>query len=221
MRAQPRIFVAVVLLMAAAIPASAGESAPPTGWYPAAGASWFLPLDSAVKNTYSGGPGISGGIGFAWSHRFGAEVRLGWFRRSGDPEPRLAETATSRLSVLPFTAEFIFRTPVVQSGGHSGRLRAFVAAGPALVFSRERFEYRYTGEELATSVDGRRSDPAGTASLGLEGSVGQSSFGWRLVLRTIIASGHREVLRPGGRSDERASVATPSHASLGLELTWR
>jgi hypothetical protein len=123
--------------------------------------------------------------------------------------------------VAPFTAEFLFRTPAARSTDGTARPRAFVAAGPALIFSRERFEYRYAGDERVTSVEGRRSDPAGTASLGIEGSAGNSPLGWRLVVRAIFAGGHREVLRPGGRSDERSSNATPSHASFGFELTWR
>jgi hypothetical protein len=220
-RAGSPLLVIAAILLAAASTSITRAAPPPTGWYPAAGPAWFLPTDSAVRNVYAGGPGISGGIGYAWSHRFGTEVRLGWFRRTGTPETRLAESAESRLSVVPFTAEFIFRTPLARAAGGATRLRAFVAAGPALIFSRERFEYRYTGDEQVTSIEGRRSDPAGTCSLGLEGQAGNSALGWRLVLRSILAGGRRKVLRPGGRSDERSSDATPSHASLGFELTWR
>lgn len=215
------LLVIAAILLAAASAAIARAAPPPTGWYPAAGPIWFLPTDSAVRSTYAGGPGISGGLGYARSDHFGAEVRLGWFRRTGTPEARLAESAESRLSVAPFTVEFLFRTRLARMTGSMARTRAFIAAGPALIFSRERFAYRYAGDERSTSIEGRRSDPAGTASLGLEGSAGNSPFGWRLVLRAIIAGGHREVLRPGGRSDERGSSATPSHASLGFELTWR
>ena len=214
--------LAIATIFLAAVSASITCAASlPSGWYPAAGPTWFLPIDNAVRSTYTGGPGISGGIGHAWSDRFGAEVRLGWFRRTGAPEARLAEVAKSRLSVVPCTAEFLFRTPLVRATGGTTRLRAFVAAGPAMIFSRERFEYRYAGDERMTSIEGRRSDPAGTASLGIEGSAGNSRLGWRLILRAIVAGGHREVLRPGGRSDERAGAATPSHVSLGFELTWR
>lgn len=218
---QSRMLVAMALLLAVAMPLSARAGSSPAGWYPAAGPAWFFPTDGAVTDTYASGPGLAGGVGYAWSTRFGAEVRLGWFRRSGAPEPRLAESATSRLSVVPFTAEFLFRMSVARATDGTDRLRAFAAAGPALVFSRERFDYRYTGDDRVSSVEGRRSDPAGTVSLGLEGPAGNSPLGWRLVLRTILAGGHREVLRTGGRSDERAGVATPSHASLGFELTWR
>jgi hypothetical protein len=213
--------VITAILVAAASTSITLAAPPPAGWYPAAGPIWFLLTDSAVRSTYAGGPGVSGGIGYAVNDRFGAEVRMGWFRRTGTPEARLAESAKSRLSVTPFTAEFIFRTPVALATGGTGRARAFVAAGPALVFSRERFDYRYAGDEPVTSIEGRRSDPGGTASLGLEGSAGNSRLGWRLVFRAVLTGGHREVLRPGGRSDERGSNATPSHASFGFELTWR
>jgi hypothetical protein len=215
------LLVITAILLAAASTSMTRAAPPPTGWYPAAGPIWFLPTDSAVRNTYAGGAGVSGGIGYAVNDRFGAEVRMSWFRRTGNPEARLAESAESRLSVTPFTAEFIFRTPVARATGGTRRTRVFVAAGPALIVSRERFEYRYAGDERVTSTQGRRSDPGGTASLGLEGSAGNSRLGWRLVFRAVLTNGHREVLRPGGRSDERGSNATPSHASFGFELTWR
>jgi hypothetical protein len=215
------LLVAAVILPTAA-PTSVARAAPrATGWYPSAGPLWLIPTDSAVRHTYTGGPGVAGGIGYAWTRRFGAEVRLGWFRRAGSPDARLAQSAQSRLTVVPFSAEFLFRTPLARTTSGAERLGIFAAAGPALVFSRERFEYRYAGDDRSVSVEGRRSDPAGTASAGFEGSAGNSRFGWRLVLRAILAGGHREVLRDGGRSDERDDAATPSHASLGFELTWR
>lgn len=221
-RASGRNLLVIAVILLATASTSIGKAASkPAGWYPAAGPAWFFPTDHAVRDAYSGGIGIAGGIGYAVNDRFGAEVRMGWFRRTGTPEWSLAEAAESRLSVAPFTAEFLFRTPEVRSTAGSASLRAFVAAGPALVFSRERFTYRYAGDAQETSVEGRRSDPGGTASVGLEGSTGTSSLGWRLVVRAILASGHREVLREGGRSDERSSRATPSHVSAGIELTWR
>jgi hypothetical protein len=213
------LFVIAAIFLTAASTSSTRAAPSPSGWYPAAGPTWILPTDSAVRSTYSSGPGICGGIGYAWNDRFGAEVRLGWLRRAGTPEARLAESAESRLSLVPFTAEFLFRTPLARATNGAGGLRAFVAAGPALIFSRERFNYRLAGS--TTSAEGRRSDPAGTCSLGLEGRAGNSPLGWRLVLRSILAGGRRKVLRPGGRSDERGSHATPSQASLGFELTWR
>jgi hypothetical protein len=221
------LHVLAAILLAGPWTSITKAASPPTGWYPAAGPTWFFPTDRAVRNTYPsglgipGGLGVSGGLGYAVNDRFGAEVRMGWFRRSGTPEARLADAAKSRLTVVPLTAEFLFRMPLAPATGGSGALRAFVAAGPALIFSRERFTYRYTADEPWTALEGRRSDPGGTASLGLEGSAGNSPLGWRLVARAIIAGGHRKVLRAGGRTDERGSNATLSHASVGLEVVWR
>jgi hypothetical protein len=213
------LLVTAAALVVTAPISAARAAAQPNGWYPAAGPTWFLPTDRAVRHAYAGGPGIAGGIGYAWGDRFGAEVRLGWFRHGGTPEARLAESAESRLTVIPFTAEFLYRTRLASAIDGTERLGAFAAGGPALIFSRERFAYRFAGSTIV--AEGRRSDLAGTSSLGLEGGAGSSRLGWRLVLRGILAGGRRKVLRPGGRSDERGSSATPSHASLGFELTWR
>ncbi len=222
-RATPAALLAAAVLLALVAPlgpAAAANARPPRlGWYPALGPAWFFPVDPTVRRIYTAGPGVAGGVGYAWNEHLGAEVRLGWFRRDGIPETGLAETAESRLQLIPFTAEFLWRSPL--TGGFAGdaRWNAFAAVGPAVVFSREEFEYRLAGSSIRAA--GRRSDPAATLSLGLEGCIGETGLGWRLAARGLLASGRRKVLRPGGRSDPRDSAARPSQVSLGLELAWR
>jgi hypothetical protein len=216
---RPALRGAALLLLLVLAAASARASSPPTGWYPAAGLAWFFPVDSAVRETYSGGLGLTGGTGFAWSRQFGVEMRLAWFRRSGGPDARLAESADGRLTVAPFTAEFIYRDLFARDDSDPPRMRGFVAAGPAVVFSRERFTYRFAGSTV--TAEGRRSDPAATLSAGLEGQARSGHLGWRLFFRYLLAGGHREVLRPGGRSDERTSKSAPTQLNIGFELTRR
>lgn len=215
---RPLLIGTALLLVTMVAPAAHGAPSA-TGWYPAAGPAWVLPLGSSLRDTYTGGLGLAGGIGYAWSRHLGSEVRLGWFRRTGSPDARLAESASSRVNLLPFTAEVVLRGSLARAGDSSTRFGSFIAAGPAVVFSRERFTYRFAGTTATT--EGRRSDPAVTMSAGLEGPIGSGHAGWRLVFRYLLAGGHREVLRPGGRSDERGSLAAPTQINLGFELTWR
>lgn len=182
------------------------------GWYPLFGFSWARPLDSGVNSLYGSGPTLHAGLGYRISARLRTEVSLGWHRGTGEPSGGLAKAAEGTFTALPFWIEL--RVVPWRHGMGGSALSPWVAAGPAVVFSREELRYRLFEE--VTRLRGRRSDVGGTAAAGVE-------FRWRgwqasICGRAVLTGGHREVLRPGGRVDERARTATPSLGSAGLEV---
>jgi len=199
---------AALALAGAFTPAS---SAQPTGWYPAVGASWVVPLESSVSDLYGSGPGLAFGGGYAWSPRWRAEVQLGWYRLSGEPEAALAEDTEGELTLLPFHAEVRMAPARLETAW--GLLAPWVGAGPALVFSHETLTYTLFGQTHEET--GKRSDFGGTAAAGIELRRGRWTVGAQA--RALLAGGHREVLRANGDTDERDDTATPSHLTFGLE----
>jgi hypothetical protein len=200
-----------VILLAMSLSAGAPEGHA-AGWYPLGGASWYVPLDSGVEEIYGSGPGFDLGLGYAISRRFRAEIALGWFRATGSPRAGLVSSTRGTLTALPFTAEARALPASFHLGGRP--VAVWLSAGPALVFAHE--ELRYRAFERTTTLKGRRSDIGGTAAAGFE----LQERRWRAVFgaRALLTGGHREVLRAGGRSDERSAAATPSLGSIALEV---
>lgn len=196
---------------------SATASGRVTGWSALVDGAAALPLDDPVRETYGSDPrpGFGGGLRYAWSPRFRAQVRLDWHRASEPLPPGLAASAEGTLTLLPFTTEFQYRPVAVNAGGRP--LTFWFGLGPAVVFSREELEYRLFGE--TTTLRGRRSDMGGCASTSIELAFDRLTAG--VTGRAVVTGGHRETLRPGGRTDEGEASSTPTHLAIALGLAYR
>jgi hypothetical protein len=201
------------LALAAGLAGSALAAAGPRA-YPVAAGGWIHPLSTELTDLYSGGLLLSGGLGYLWPdavHGKGdiaVEGRAGWFQTSGHPAARLAESANSKLTEYPVTAEARY---IMAGTG----LRPFVSAGPALVVVHESFDYSIFGH--TTSVEGKRTDWGGVIGAGVEKRAEPVVL--RLSLRALFAGGHRMVVRPSGDSFEESATTGLSSITIGLEVS--
>ncbi len=207
-------------LVASALPARAGflNLPPPgpndaSGWYPVVGVTWTEPARSDLRDLYSGGIGLSAALGYGIARGWTAEARGDWFRRSGNPDPGLAESASSQLTMIPATLEGVFHLDTgINSSGRP--VRVFLGAGPAMVYSKEELSFRPF--DTTTTVSGHRVDFGAGFTAGLE--FRQSALDVRTALRLLVTGGHRAVVRPDGRTDDRTTGASATLASFGVEI---
>jgi hypothetical protein len=204
----PLTCAVIVVLLALSAPLAQGRE--DGGWYPAAGIGYLRPMDSRVRDLYSGGPSFFGAVGYAWPQRMRVEVRMDWYRQSSHPPNPLAAVSNSQLTLTPVSVELHLGT------GH-GTWRPFVLAGPGLIFSEEKFTYGLF--RPAGSAIGRRTDVMGTFGGGVE--MWRQRWVVRALARALITSGTADVLRATGRSDERTDTASPSAITAGLEFQLR
>jgi hypothetical protein len=197
----------MILVPALAARPATAFSLPAGRPYPVAGAHWTEPLDGPVRDLYSGGLGLSAGVGYAWPLRGRVELRGAWFRRSAHPSAPIALRSDSRLTLIPITLEAHARLP---RPGTS----PFVLLGPALLIVREEFNARLLDE--SRNVTGKRTQWGGVFGLGLEAPTRHMNV--RLAARAIVVAGHRQVLRGNARHDNRGAGAHGSLLTVGLEL---
>ncbi len=218
--------LAILLSSVGAIPAPAQEldsvprrptSSPAGGWSASFGPRGALALDDTIREIYGSAPhpGFGGGLRYAWSPRFRAQVMLDWHRTEDALDPGLAASAEGSLTLLPFVTEFQFRPLRARIAAHDVGL--WIGVGPAVVFKRDTIAYTLFDE--TTTLRGRRSDVGGSGSLESEIAFGRLSIS--ATGRIVLTGGHREILRPTGRSDEGKARSTPTHVSLGLGLSYR
>jgi hypothetical protein len=182
-------------------------------WYPFVGADWTLPLASAVRDVYSSGPGAAAGIGFSLPEstipkaELAIEIRGDWFRKVGHPSTLLAQSTDSRITITPFALE-------VRLAPRTHGARPFVAAGGAVIWSREVFHYTMFGE--TTSLTGTRTNGGAVLAAGVEIPAGEVNL--RLGARGIVSGGHRKVLRTVGDAIDVNQTDAPSSISAVLEV---